>query len=93
MREADTPPQEPADHLRARAELTPRQQAAAIRAAAAEVRWRVQEWRHSPGWQDTPTNAYRYQVTVVAVAAFDALPEPATDQELRAGRCRPTPTC
>ncbi|MGC4810575.1 hypothetical protein ACLQ29_08630 [Micromonospora sp. DT228] len=82
MRDADTPPQEPADRLDARTELTPRQQAAVIRTAAAEVHQRVQEWRHSPGWQDTATNAYRYQATVVAVAALDALPEPATDQEL-----------
>ncbi|MBM0203793.1 hypothetical protein JNW90_12220 [Micromonospora sp. STR1s_5] len=82
MRDADTPPQEPADRLNTRPELTPRQQAALIRSAAAEVRQRVQEWRNSLGWQDTPTNAYRHQATVVAVAALDALPEPATDQEL-----------
>ncbi|MET8283609.1 hypothetical protein [Micromonospora sp. NPDC005174] len=82
MRDADTPPQEPADDLYARTELSPRQRAAVIRTAAAEVRQRVQEWRKSPGWQDTPTNAYRYQATVVAVAALEALPEPATDQEL-----------
>ncbi|MEV5208215.1 hypothetical protein AB0K35_12160 [Micromonospora sp. NPDC053740] len=82
MRDADTPPQDPADRPYARTELTPRQRAAVIRTAAAEVRQRVQEWRDSPGWQDTPTNAYRHQATVVALAALDALPEPATDQEL-----------
>ncbi|WP_146247347.1 hypothetical protein [Micromonospora arborensis] len=82
MRDADTPPQEPADHFRARAELTPRQQAAVIRAAAAEVRQRVQEWRDSSAWQDTPTNAHRYQATMAGVAALDAVPDPTTKEEL-----------
>ncbi|MEU1588783.1 hypothetical protein [Micromonospora sp. NPDC005710] len=82
MRDADTPPQEPADHFHARAELTPRQQAAAIRAAAAEVRQRVQEWRDSSAWQNTPTNAHRHQATLAGVAALDAVPEPTTTEEL-----------
>ncbi|MBM0275619.1 hypothetical protein [Micromonospora tarensis] len=82
MRDADTPPQDPADRPYARTELTPRQRAAVIRTAAAEVRQRVQEWRNSPGWQDKPTNAYRYQATFVAVAALDAVPEPTTAVEL-----------
>ncbi|MEU7673858.1 hypothetical protein AB0C42_03475 [Micromonospora taraxaci] len=82
MRDADTPPQDPADRLNARTELTPRQQAAVIRRAAAEVGLRVEEWRNSSGWQDTPTNAYLHQATVVALAALDALPEPSTQQEL-----------
>ncbi|WP_146758689.1 hypothetical protein [Micromonospora saelicesensis] len=82
MRDADTPPHEPADRSNAGDEVALRQQAAVIRAAAADVRRRVQEWSNSPGWQDTPTNAYRYQATVVAVAALDALPEPATAQDL-----------
>ncbi|MFG1885464.1 hypothetical protein [Micromonospora sp. NPDC049102] len=82
MRDADTPPHEPDDHLHAHAELAPRQQAAVIRAAAAEVHQRVQEWRKSPAWQDTPTNAHRHQATSDAVAALDAVPEPSTEDEL-----------
>jgi hypothetical protein len=82
MRDADTPPQEPADHLYIRTGLTPRQQAALIRAAAAEVYERVQEWRNSLGWQDTPTNVHRHQATVSAVAGLDALPEPAAAEDL-----------
>jgi hypothetical protein len=82
MRDADTPPQEPADHLHARAELTPRHQAAIIRAAAAEVHQRVQEWRNSPAWQDTPTNAHRHQATMDALAALDAVAKPGTENEL-----------
>ncbi|MDG4760745.1 hypothetical protein [Micromonospora sp. WMMD710] len=81
MRDADTPPQEPADR-HAHADPTPRQQAAVIRAAAAEVHQRVQEWRTSPAWQDTPTNAHRHQATTDAVAALDAVPEPSTADEL-----------
>ncbi|MGW2623336.1 hypothetical protein [Micromonospora taraxaci] len=82
MRDADTPPQEPANHLHARAELTPRQQAAVIRAVAAEVHQRVQEWRNSPAWQDTPTNAHRHQATMDAVAALGAVPEPSNEDQL-----------
>lgn len=82
MRDADTPPQEPADRPRPRTGLTPRNQAALIRAAAAEVHERVQEWRDTPGWQDTPTNAQRHQATVAAVAALDALPDPVVAEEL-----------
>ncbi|MGW1449639.1 hypothetical protein ACWCO3_15315 [Micromonospora sp. NPDC002411] len=82
MRDADTPPQEPTGTDNARAEPTPRQQAAAIRVAAAQVGRRVQEWRYSQGWHDTPTNVYRHQATVAAVAALDALPEPTTADEL-----------
>ncbi|WP_444949634.1 hypothetical protein [Micromonospora ureilytica] len=82
MRDADTPPQDPADRFNARTQVTPLQQSAVIRSAAAEVAQRVQEWRNFPGWQDTPTNAYRHQATVLALAALDALPEPAIDQEL-----------
>ncbi|MER5458928.1 hypothetical protein ABT008_29600 [Micromonospora sp. NPDC002389] len=81
MRDADTPPQEPADRTHIPS-LTPREQAARIRAAAVEVLERVEEWRNSPGWQDTPMNAHRHQATVRAVAALDALPEPATTDDL-----------
>lgn len=82
MRDADTPPQDPTDRHHSRTGLTPRQQSALIRAAAAEVYERVQEWRNSPRWQDTPTNAQRYEATVGAVTALDLLPEPATAEEL-----------
>lgn len=81
MRDADTPPQEPADRPHTPA-LTPREQAALIRAAAAEVYERVQEWRSAPGWQDTPMNAHRHEATVSAIAALAALPEPTTADEL-----------
>ena len=77
MRDADTPPQEPADRPNAAAR-TPQEHAARIRAAAAEVYERVQEWRNTPGWQDTPPNTHRHAMTVSAVAALDALPEPET---------------
>lgn len=82
MRDADTPPQDPADRPYTRTGLTPRQQSALIRAAAAEVYERVQEWRNSPRWQDTPTNAHRYQATVGAVTALDLLSEPVTAENL-----------
>lgn len=82
MRDADTPPQDPADDRSHPAALTPQQRADLIRAAAAEVRDRVQEWRHSPGWQETLTNLHRYYVTVAAVAAVDGLPESETGELL-----------
>ncbi|GHJ12697.1 hypothetical protein [Micromonospora sp. AKA38] len=84
MRDADTPPQEPADRRFADTALTPQEYAAHIRAAAAEVYERVQEWRLAPGWQETPTNAHRYTVTADAVAALSGLPEPETSEELAA---------
>lgn len=82
MRDADTPPQEPADQSYNRPELTPRQQADLIRSAAAEVYERVEEWRNSPGWHDTPTNARQHQVTVGVVATLNALPELDTVEDL-----------
>ncbi|MEU4777435.1 hypothetical protein [Micromonospora sp. NPDC023633] len=82
MRDADTPPQEPADPPYTRTGLAPRQQAALIRAAAAEVYERVHEWRNTPGWLNTPTNAHRHQATVDAVAVLDALPQPTTAEDL-----------
>ncbi|WBC12793.1 hypothetical protein O7600_16545 [Micromonospora sp. WMMA1998] len=84
MRDADTPPQEPADRRYADTAPTPQEHAARIRAAAAEVRERVQDWRHAPGWQETPTNALRYAVTADAVAALSALPKPETLEDLAA---------
>ncbi|MFG1674143.1 hypothetical protein [Micromonospora sp. NPDC049282] len=91
MRDADTPPQEPADRRYADTTLTPQEHAARIRAAAAEVYERVQEWRHAPDWQETPTNAHRYAVTADAVTALSVLPEPATLESLAAivGAVRP----
>ncbi|RKR89950.1 hypothetical protein BDK92_4314 [Micromonospora pisi] len=55
---------------------TPAQQAAAIRAHAAEVLARVQEWHDAPGWQDNDTNQRRYRLTADAVGQLDALPDP-----------------
>ncbi|MEU5549169.1 hypothetical protein ABZ738_05315 [Micromonospora sp. NPDC047793] len=81
MRDADTPPQEPADRSHNSA-LTPRARAALIRAAAAEVYERVQEWRNSPGWQDTPSNAHRHQATVSAIVRLNVLSEPVTADDL-----------
>lgn len=52
-----TPPQEPTDPRHRPSPLTPQQRADLIRTAAAEVRERVQEWRDSPGWQNTPVNS------------------------------------
>lgn len=84
MRDADTPPQEPADPRYADTALTLQEHAARIRAAAAEVHERVQEWRDAPSWQETPTNAHRYAVTADAVAALSGLPEPETSEDLAA---------
>lgn len=55
---------------------TPQQRAAAIRAAAAEVLTRVQEWRNSPHWRDDYTSHHWYQVTMDTVAKLDKLPDP-----------------
>ncbi|WP_326564592.1 hypothetical protein [Micromonospora peucetia] len=82
MRDADTPPQEPAERPYTRPRLTPRHQAALIRTAAAEVCERVRQWQSSPGWQDTPMNAHRYQATMKVVVALDALPDPQTAEDL-----------
>ncbi|MGC4886360.1 hypothetical protein [Micromonospora sp. DT227] len=84
MRDADTPPQEPADRRYADTALTLQEQAARIRAAVAEVYERVQEWRRAPGWRETPTNAHRYAVTADAVAALSALSEPEAPEDLAA---------
>ncbi|MFV2013370.1 MULTISPECIES: hypothetical protein [unclassified Micromonospora] len=56
--------------------------AAAIRAAAAELLTRVHEWRNSPHWQDTPTNQHRYRTTVDTCAQLDGLPDPTTPDHL-----------
>lgn len=82
MRDADTPPLDPANHTQRRTMHTPRQQAALIRAATAEVYERVREWRSSPGWQNTPVNARRHRLTVDAAAALDVLPEPTRIEDL-----------
>ncbi|MFF3853882.1 hypothetical protein [Micromonospora sp. NPDC002575] len=78
MRDADTPPQEPTDDRPPPATLTPQQHADLIRAAAAEVRDRVQAWRDNPNWRNTPTNSHRYETTVGAIGVLSELPEPAT---------------
>jgi hypothetical protein len=49
--------------------------AADVRAMAAEVWRRVNEWRNSPGWRDDDTNRRRYDATAQALGALDALPD------------------
>ncbi|XTZ14459.1 hypothetical protein ACQSSU_23650 [Micromonospora echinospora] len=76
MRDADTPPQDPADphqHLDAR---TARQRATAIRAAVSEVHARVREWRSQPGWRNSPVNVHRYETTMNVFRAVKSMPEP-----------------
>ncbi|KIR64950.1 hypothetical protein [Micromonospora haikouensis] len=80
MRDADTPPQEPTDDRPHPVTLTPQQCADLIRAAAAEVRERVQEWRDSPNWRNTPTNSHRYETTVGAIDALGQLRDPNTEE-------------
>lgn len=75
MRDAATPPNDGHDAQLDTAP-TPQQSATTIRAAAAEVLIRVQEWRSSPNWRDDDTNRHRYQLTLDAVAAIDKLPDP-----------------
>ncbi|WP_433688074.1 hypothetical protein ACQP0I_04495 [Micromonospora carbonacea] len=80
MRDADTPPQEPANDRPHPATLTPQRRADLIRAAAAEVRERVQEWRDNPNWRNTPTNSHRYETTIGAIDALGQLPDPDTEE-------------
>ncbi|WP_422753551.1 hypothetical protein [Micromonospora sp. WMMD708] len=80
MRDADTPPQDPADDRSHPAALTPQQRADLIRAAAAEVRERVQAWRDNPNWRNTPANSHRYETTVGAIGVLNELPEPETEE-------------
>jgi hypothetical protein len=42
----------------------PDDRAGQIRAAAAEVLLRVEEWRASPAWTGSPTDVRRYEITV-----------------------------
>jgi hypothetical protein len=64
------------------APLTPQQRATTIRAAAAEVLARVQEWRETPGWPESPANRRRHQITDAAVAHLATLPAPDIDDDL-----------
>ncbi|MGY3514803.1 hypothetical protein ACVMYR_00630 [Micromonospora sp. PTRAS2] len=80
MRDADTPPQESTDDPSYLAALTPQQRADLIRAAAAEVRDRVQAWRDNPHWRNTPTNSHRYETTIGAIDALGQLPDPDTEE-------------
>ncbi|WP_147252603.1 hypothetical protein [Micromonospora endolithica] len=80
MRDADTPPQELSNDQPHPAALTPQQRADLIRAAAAEVRERVQEWRNHPGWRNTPVNSHRHETTVNAIDALGQLPDPDTEE-------------
>ncbi|MFF0825119.1 hypothetical protein ACFYUR_32515 [Micromonospora haikouensis] len=80
MRDADTPPQDPADDRSHSAALTPQQRADLIRAAAAEVRDRVQAWRDNPNWRNTPANSHRYETTIGVIDALGQLPAPDTKE-------------
>ncbi|WP_329017951.1 hypothetical protein OG271_13685 [Micromonospora rifamycinica] len=82
MRDADTPRQEPTDDRSHPAALTPQQRADLIRAAAAEVRERVQAWRDNPNWRNTPANSHRYETTLGAIGVLSELPEPQTEEAL-----------
>jgi hypothetical protein len=62
--------------------LTPRQRAAVIREAAAEVLTRVQEWRDTPGWPDTTINRHRYQLTAATLAQLDTPSGPDAREDL-----------
>jgi hypothetical protein len=81
MRDAATPPENDPD-VQTRAAPTPEQHAANIRAAAAEVLARVDEWRRSASWHDSQANRWRFQLTVEAVTTLDALPEPDTHETI-----------
>ncbi|MEO3923889.1 hypothetical protein ABGB07_08505 [Micromonosporaceae bacterium B7E4] len=74
MRDAVTPPEGGPD-ARPDATPTPQQHAAAVRAGAAEILARVQEWRYSQHWRDNDTDRRRYQLTVDAVSVLDDMPD------------------
>jgi hypothetical protein len=80
MRDADTPPQDSTDDRLHPATLTPQRRADLIRAAAAEVRERVQEWRDNVGWRNTPANTHRYETTVSAIDVLGQSPDPDTEE-------------
>jgi hypothetical protein len=82
MRDEPTTPNPGNPDPRPGTPLTPQLRVTAIRAAAAEVLTRVQEWRDTPAWPDTPTNRRRHQVTVDAVAKLETLPAPDTNDDL-----------
>ena len=77
MRPADTPPDDGPDASR-----TLQERAAAIRAHAHDILDRVHTWQASPNWQPTDTNQRRYRLTVEAIAALHALPDPKTPEDL-----------
>jgi hypothetical protein len=83
MRDEPTTPNTSNPDPRADTPLTPQQRATAIRAAAAEVLTRVQEWCSAPGWPDTPANRRRYQATADAVDQLDTLSDPDSNDDLR----------
>ncbi|MEQ4300541.1 hypothetical protein ABNF97_03960 [Plantactinospora sp. B6F1] len=79
MRDAATPPDDGHD-AHPDTTPTPKQRAAAIRSAAAEVLARVQEWRNSPNWHDNDANHHRYQLTLDTIAMLDKLPNPESQE-------------
>ncbi|MEV4756017.1 hypothetical protein AB0J86_13015 [Micromonospora sp. NPDC049559] len=83
MRDAATPPDDDRD-AQPPAALTPQQRAANIRAAAAEVLARLQEWRDSPNWPGDTINLRRYHRTADAVSALNSLPDVDTLDDLAA---------
>lgn len=60
---------------------TPNQRAEQLRAAAAEVRTRTQEWRDSPHWRDTDDNRRRYRLTIDTCTAIEAHPGTAEEHD------------
>lgn len=74
MRDTATPDDGPSAHLPNAP--TPQQHAAAIRAHAAEVLTRVQQWRDGPAWQNDDTNRRRYRLTDDAISELNGLPDP-----------------
>jgi hypothetical protein len=68
--------------LRDLAALTPAQLADEIRADAAEVYTRAQAWRRSPEWTGDKHDRSSYDTIAAVKAELDALPEPATHQDV-----------
>jgi hypothetical protein len=64
------------------ANRTPKELADEIRAYAAEVFRRVEEWRSAPDWLDDERNRRRYAITAGAIAALDQVPDPQQVDEL-----------
>jgi hypothetical protein len=62
MRDAPTPP--------GNNDPFPDDRAILVRVAAAEVLLRVQEWRDSPSWTESPAEVRRYEITVNSLVSI-----------------------